>query len=137
METKLTRLVGGKVAKSFGAPGKTAISRRTPSVREACPERIELGGLLIRLIERCRSQVGPGITLGLNARLGCKTVVDSQEADALEFVFCEIVSNAYRYAHPAGLPVEVTVECRVGRKGKIVIDIGDDGVGLSPDFAEW
>ena len=45
----------------------------------------------------------------------------------------EIVSNAYRYSHPTGSPVEVTIECGVNHNGEIVIDIGDDGVGLPPE----
>jgi signal transduction histidine kinase len=49
----------------------------------------------------------------------------------------EIVFNAYRHSHPAGNPVEVTMECARTRTGEIVLDIGDDGVGLPPDFAEW
>jgi two-component sensor histidine kinase len=114
-----------------------SVHQGTHPARDSRPEQIELGGLLIHLIEWCRTQVAPGIVLGLNARLGPETMVNRREADALSFVFCEIVSNAWRYAHPAGVPVEVTAECEIGHQGEIILEIGDDGVGLGPDFAEW
>ena len=31
----------------------------------------------------------------------------------------------------------MTIECGITRDGEIVIDIGDNGVGLPPEFAEW
>jgi two-component sensor histidine kinase len=138
----LARLTATHDASILGAPPEKGASSHpagagTARQPENLNDRIEVGGLLIHLIELCRTQVAPGIVLGLNMRLGHGTMVDAQEAEALEFVFCEVVSNAYRYAHPAGTPVEVITECRMGRKGEIIIEIGDDGVGLSPDFAEW
>jgi two-component sensor histidine kinase len=95
------------------------------------------GSVLIELVERCRRQVAPGLTLSLSVKLGAGTLISSREARAIEFIVCEIVSNAYRYSHPAGSCVEVTLECSINLSGEIVIDIGDDGVGLPPDFAEW
>jgi len=98
---------------------------------------LDLGSVLIELVEHCRRRVAPGITLSLSAKLGEGTPITMREGATLELVVCEIVSNAYRYSHPAGTSVEVTMECRVNRQGEIVIDIGDDGVGLPADFAEW
>jgi len=101
-------------------------------------QNTDLGSVLIELVERCRRQVAPGLTISLSAKLGAGTSISCREAATMEFVVCEIVSNAYRHSHPAGnAPVEVTIECSVNRTGEIVTDIGDDGVGLPPDFAEW
>ena len=97
----------------------------------------DLGAVLITLIERCRHQVESDITIRLSAGPGARAAIAGEEAAALEFAVGEIVSNAYRYSHPAGSPVEVTIECHANRDGEIVIDIGDDGVGLPADFAEW
>jgi signal transduction histidine kinase len=97
----------------------------------------DLGTVLILLIERCRRQMAPGLTIRLCATPGAKTCLAGAEASTLEFVVREIVANAYRHSHPAGSPVEVTMECGINREGEIVIDIGDDGIGLPPDFAEW
>jgi len=104
---------------------------------KSAPQSVELGSVLIALIERCRQQAVPGLTIRLSATPGRGAMIVWEEAATLDFVVREIVSNAYRYSHPAGSPVEVTIECGVTRDGAIVIDIGDDGVGLPPDFAEW
>lgn len=105
------------------------------------PPAIDLGAVLIELVERCGHKVAPGITIGLSAKLGAKlgegVAITARESDTLNFVVSEIVTNAYRYSHPAGTSVEITMECVVNRNGEIVIDIGDDGVGLPSDFAEW
>ena len=100
-------------------------------------QTVELGTILIVLVERCRRQVAPDLTIRLSAAPDDGALIAREEAAALDFVVREIVSNAYRYSHPAGSPVEVTIECGVTRDGEIVIDIGDNGVGLPPDFAEW
>lgn len=96
----------------------------------------DLASVLITLIERCH-HVTPDLCIRLSATPGAGIEIAAREAATLDFVVREIVSNAYRYSHPAGSPVEITMECGVNRNGEIVIDIGDDGVGLPPDFAEW
>src|SRR5579863_8816196 len=109
---------------------------RFPNIFRASPwlhKRIALEPLLIHQLERCRQQA-PGMVLGLNTRSSRRITVDPDEAATLEFVICEIVSNAYRHAHPQGEAVEVVIECGALASGEIVIEIGDDGVGLAPDF---
>ncbi|HEX4636127.1 MAG TPA: ATP-binding protein [Rhizomicrobium sp.] len=101
------------------------------------PRTIDLGTILITLIKRCRSQMAPDLTIRLSATPGAGASIAWEEAATLDFVISEIISNAYRYSHPGGSPVEITIECGVNRDGEIVIDIGDNGVGLPPDFAEW
>lgn len=121
-------------ARGSGAEPAPCESSRKPATPA---DGVELGALLIQLMELCRQQLAAGIVLSLNSRLGGETYVNGRDARALEFVICEIVSNAYRFAHPEGAPVEITIECRAAAHGEIIIDIGDDGVGLAPDFAEW
>jgi two-component sensor histidine kinase len=100
-------------------------------------QTVDLTTVLITLIERCH-HVAPDLGIRLiSATPGPGIEIATREAATLDFVVREIVSNAYRHSHPAGSPVEVTIECGVNRNGEIVIDIGDDGVGLPPDFAEW
>lgn len=98
---------------------------------------VDLGKVLIELVEKCRRDVAPGITISLSAKLGEGLAITEREVATLTPVVREIVSNAYRYSHPAGNPVEVTMECSTTGIGEILIDIGDDGVGLPSDFAEW
>jgi signal transduction histidine kinase len=116
--------------------GATGVNLSPRAFRQGVAERAGLEQLLIELVERCRRQA-PGLVLVLNTRQCHAATVDPQEADTLRFALCEIVANAYRFAHPDGHATEVTIEGRASRAGEIVIEIGDDGVGLSPDFAEW
>src|SRR5690242_3338340 len=88
-------------------------------------QALDLGSVLIVLIERCRRQASPGLTIRLSASPGAGTSIAPVEAATLDYVLGEIVSNAYRHSHPGGSPVEVTMECGVNRDGEIVIDIGD------------
>jgi len=111
--------------------------RKSHQVPPIAPRTIDLSAVLISLIKRWRSKVAPDLTLRLSATPGAGVPIAWKEAASLDFVICEIISNAYRYSHPGGSPVEVTIECGVNRDGEIVIDIGDDGIGLPPDFAEW
>ena len=113
-------------------PQKERLKNTPPS---KAPADYDLGSLLIALVERCHRLIAPGLTIRLSAR--AKIGIAAQEAATLDFVVREIVFNAYRYSHPGGAPVEITIECGVAQNGEIVIDIGDDGIGLPPDFAEW
>lgn len=136
----MTRLLVNNGEKQFRfrhGNGLRLVKSESSPDREAPAKRIDLGAFLIGLIEQCRRHLAPGIILSLNSRLGDGARVDPREALVLQFVVCEIVTNARRYAHPEGAPVEITMECRATAHGEIIIDIGDDGVGLSPDFAEW
>lgn len=109
---------------------------KRPSEPGKRTQTYDLASVLIVLIERCH-HVAPDLGIRLIATPGACVRIAAQEIATLDFVVREIVSNAYRHSHPAGSPVEVTMECGVNRNGEIVIDIGDNGVGLPPDFAEW
>ncbi len=62
--------------------------------------------------------------------------VDAAQASALTLAFSEIVTNAMKYAHPTGLPVEMTVTATTASDGAVVVQIADDGVGLPDGFDE-
>lgn len=49
-------------------------------------------------------------------------------------ILCEVFINAMKYAHPAGVPLIMSVDCRAGGDGRLVLSVGDDGVGLPEDF---
>src|ERR1051325_10145022 len=51
----------------------------------------------------------------------------------LGLIVGEVVSNALKYAHPTGLPVAMSVECRASGD-RIELTIADDGVGLPEGF---
>lgn len=46
----------------------------------------------------------------------------------------EAVTNAMKYAHPAGVPGRIEVNCRPNSDGGVIIEVEDDGVGLPEGF---
>jgi two-component sensor histidine kinase len=62
--------------------------------------------------------------------------VGAAQASAVTLVFSEIATNAVKYAHPTGLPVEMTVTAAAAPNGTVALRIADDGVGLPEDFVE-
>jgi two-component sensor histidine kinase len=63
-------------------------------------------------------------------------LVDAAQASAMTLAFSEIMTNALKYAHPTGLPVEMTVRATPASDGTVALSIGDDGVGLPEGFVE-
>jgi two-component sensor histidine kinase len=63
-------------------------------------------------------------------------LVDAAQASAITLAFSEIVTNAMKYAHPTGLPVEMTVSATPASDGTVALSISDDGVGLPEGFLE-
>ena len=52
----------------------------------------------------------------------------------LSLIVTEVVTNALKYAHPAGAPGRLTIGCRCEADGTVVIEVGDDGVGFPEGF---
>lgn len=52
----------------------------------------------------------------------------------LSLIVTEVVTNALKYAHPAGVPGQLTLSCRRETGGTVVIEVKDDGVGFSEGF---
>jgi two-component sensor histidine kinase len=73
-------------------------------------------------------------------RLRVRTSIDfdgevaSRQASVLALALAEIVTNAMKYAHPSGLPVEMTVMGTMASGGRLSLEIADDGVGLPDGF---
>lgn len=52
----------------------------------------------------------------------------------MSLIVTEAVTNALKYAHPAGVAGKLTVGCRCEPDGTIVVEVGDDGVGFPEGF---
>jgi two-component sensor histidine kinase len=59
---------------------------------------------------------------------GC--LVPPERALPLGLIVGELITNAVKYAHPAGVAGRITLACRRRPDGNIAIEISDDGVGL-------
>jgi two-component sensor histidine kinase len=65
---------------------------------------------------------------------GSDCMVLTRQVQPIILMLCEIFINALKYAHPAGAPLIMVVDCNVGGDGRLVLSISDDGVGLPDGF---
>lgn len=103
---------------------------RQPAVGE-----VEIAKVLMAATEELQSGIFGDrlqVTSSLNGHR-----VEASQASLLTMVFCEIATNAIKYAHPTGLPVELSLSCVETPGGGVVLEIADDGVGFPEGFEEW
>jgi two-component sensor histidine kinase len=63
-----------------------------------------------------------GVLFGVDKAIPCGLIVN------------ELVSNSLKYAFPDNRRGRVFVHTSVTKEGDIVLSVGDDGIGLSPDY---
>lgn len=110
------------------------LHRRLVDVPQA--HEIDLPNLLIESCTELSKALALGERLRFRHALDSKCPVSAEQASVLSLLVGEIVMNAVKYAHPTGIPVEVTVACSVTRDGRSCVEISDDGVGLPEGFDE-
>jgi two-component sensor histidine kinase len=60
-------------------------------------------------------------------------LVTAKQLLPLTQIVAEALTNAIKYAHPAGRPGQIVVRCRRDMAG-LRVEVADDGVGLAPGF---
>jgi two-component sensor histidine kinase len=60
--------------------------------------------------------------------------ISARHADAVALVVSEAITNAEKYAHPAGVPGKICVASSRNKGQGLVIEVADDGVGLPEGF---
>ena len=65
---------------------------------------------------------------------GTDCQVLTRHVQPLTLIICEILTNAMKYAHPAGVPVQMVVSCESQCDGTLLVSISDDGIGLPEGF---
>jgi two-component sensor histidine kinase len=131
------------------------------SAREACivleevATRIETVGELHRLLSDAPGRGdGSGVDLGRFLAKLCASLMETvsfagdtiithrdaggcmvrpDQATPVALIVSELVTNALKYAHPTGVAGRILVSCR-STGGGLVVEVIDDGVGLSEDF---
>jgi two-component sensor histidine kinase len=104
--------------------------------KQPMPGEIELAKVLMAVTHELQSSGIFGDRLRVTSSLNGYRVQASQ-ASMLQMAFFEIATNAIKYAHPSGLPVELSLSCAETPDGGMVIEIADDGVGFPEGFDEW
>jgi two-component sensor histidine kinase len=64
---------------------------------------------------------------------GGDCMVDTRYVQPLTLIVNELILNALKYAHPAGVPLRLCIACDV-QKDMLVLTVDDDGVGLPEGF---
>ena len=65
---------------------------------------------------------------------GTDCMVLMRHVQPIVLIICEAFINAMKYAHPASVPLIMTVDCSVAGDGRLVLAVSDDGVGLPEGF---
>jgi two-component sensor histidine kinase len=63
-----------------------------------------------------------------------KRQIPADVAVPLSLIVNELVTNALKYAFPAGTPGTIGISCQATDENVFVLTVADDGVGLPPDF---
>jgi two-component sensor histidine kinase len=72
------------------------------------------------------------MTLGTPLSGPC--LIPAHQALSVGFIVGELVTNAVKYAHPAGVKGRIELGCDPRPQGAILIRVADDGVGLPEGF---
>lgn len=149
-------LLGGLVRMQARAIGKTSQSYSNAEIRllfDGIAARIATIGQLHRMLASIPAEG----TFPLNAHLTdvCANLITAfsseqqpvsiehhgpvchvltRHVQPLTLMVCEILTNALKYAHPAGMPVHMTVGCEPHADGTLTVSVTDDGVGLPEGF---
>ena len=94
---------------------------------------IGVASYLGEICDRLKSALADGkVAIALDCSSDIQ--VDSRYAMPLGLIAAELISNSFKYAHPAGLPVAITLRC-VRRGGDaLTLTYEDDGVGFPEGF---
>jgi two-component sensor histidine kinase len=97
---------------------------------------VELGKVLMAAADELQSSGIFGDRLHVTSSLD-DCFVEASQASRLLMAFSEIATNAIKYAHPTGLPVELAIAGAATPDGGVQLQIADDGVGFPEGFDEW
>ncbi|MDB6098029.1 MAG: signal transduction histidine kinase, partial [Gammaproteobacteria bacterium] len=97
-------------------------------------DRINLGDYLIESCQALITSLSLQGQVGIVHQLHAHCLVTAEQAQQITLVASEIIMNAVKHAHPSGIPVEISLSCSRDSRGRLVLEIGDDGIGLPESF---
>jgi two-component sensor histidine kinase len=97
-------------------------------------ETLDLRGFLHDIAEAAVQSMSLAGDVTLAPALSDACSIPAHQALPLGFIIGEVVTNAVKYAHPAGVKGRIDVGCHARPEGAILVQIADDGVGLPEGF---
>jgi two-component sensor histidine kinase len=94
---------------------------------------VNLGNFLQEVAEMIGT-LGPEGGMDLTVDLSGHGSIDARHALHAGLITAELLTNASKYAHPAGLPVKVNLHCATKDDGSFLVEVMDDGVGFPENF---
>jgi two-component sensor histidine kinase len=95
---------------------------------------IEVSGYLRGIAEAAISSISSAGHHELHFACDPGCLVAPEKALSLGLIVGELVTNAVKYSHPAGIGGQITLACRQGPEGHLTIEVSDDGVGMPDGF---
>jgi two-component sensor histidine kinase len=94
---------------------------------------VRLDGYLQEICDRLASALTTNSPV-YSVECSSQHIVPFKVALPLGLITAELFSNSLKYAHPAGLPVEVSVCCTQASADESILSYEDDGVGFPESF---
>jgi two-component sensor histidine kinase len=95
---------------------------------------VDVAEYLDRIVRGLVSSLTANGQTTIHCQFPMRLVLPAEQAVALGLLVSEIITNALKYAHPAGVAGAIAIEASTDDDGTIVIEVGDDGVGLPDDI---
>jgi len=102
--------------------------------REPEAEQVDINAHLYELCETLLSALADPSRMVLMRTGTCECRVAPRQVVPLSLIVTEAVTNALKFAHPAGVKGTISVGCRELVNGDLVVEVVDDGVGLPENF---
>jgi two-component sensor histidine kinase len=97
-------------------------------------ETLDLGEYLVESSLALVKTLSLEARIGIVHRLDCRAPVKAETAQQAALIVNEVVMNAIKHAHPTSLPIEIAICCGRDAKGRIAVEVNDDGIGLPEAF---
>lgn len=95
---------------------------------------IDLQAHLLELSETLLAALAVPDQVDLIVTSTSECLVAAEKVLPLCLIVAEVVTNSLKYSHPAGVPGKLILDCRNEPDGSLLIEVGDDGIGLPEGF---
>jgi two-component sensor histidine kinase len=97
-------------------------------------DKLDLNEHLYELCETLISALSDTRRVALVRSGTSACVIRTDDVLPLCLIVTEVVTNSLKYAHPTGVAGVLSIGCRRDADGSVVVEVGDDGVGLPEGF---